>query len=245
MLQELGLAGRRPPTATLTVASPFDWEQQTLCLALETMPDPDHAEFADTLAAILADLRRRVPRQTLVLFTAYRLLQDVAERLRRLDAAEGLFAPERSELLVQAPQVGAGELRERFRRGERTMLLGTTTFWEGVDFPGASLEILVVTKLPFLVPNDPWVQARCEHLRTCGDDPFRDFMLRDAVLRLRQGVGRLLRRATDRGVVLLLDNRLIKRGYGATFLGALPAHVHWLADRAELVEQAREFLDRP
>jgi len=244
MLGELGLSGRRPPTQTVTVASPFIWEEQTRCLGLETMPDPEHADFAEAIAAVLADLRREVPRQTLVLFTAYRLLQDVAERLRRLDAADGLFAGARSELLVQAPLVGAGELRERFRRGRQAMLLGTSTFWEGVDFPGESLEIVVVTRLPFLVPSDPWVQARCDHLRACGEDPFRTFMLRDAVLRLRQGIGRLLRRSSDRGVAILLDNRLIKRGYGTTFLGALPTSVHWLADRQELATAARDFLDR-
>ncbi len=244
MLGELGLSGRRPATLTHAVPSPFAWEQQTVCLALETMPDPDHADFADAIAAVLGDLRRQVPRQTLVLFTAYRLLLDVAERLRRLDDAEGLFASPRAPLLVQAPQVGAGDLRDRFRRGEGAMLLGTSTFWEGVDFPGESLEILVVTRLPFLVPADPWVQARCEHLREAGQDPFGEFMLRDAVLRLRQGVGRLLRRPTDRGAVILLDNRLIKRGYGATFLAALPATVHWLADRAELAARVRDFLTR-
>lgn len=244
MLAELGLSGRRPPTATLAVPSPFDWSEQTLCLAADDMPDPDHADFAEALAAILGDLRDRVPRQTLVLFTAYRLLQDVAERLRRREQEAGLFGAAQAELLVQSPQIGAGELCERFRLGRNAMLLGTSTFWEGVDFPGDRLEILIVTKLPFLVPSDPWVQARCEHLRQCGEDPFREFMLRDAVLRLRQGIGRLLRRTSDRGVVLLLDNRLIKRGYGATFLSALPAPVRWLSGRGALVSAVHDFFDR-
>lgn len=246
MLGELGLAGRRPPAATLAVDSPFDWQKQTLCLALETLPEPDHPEFVDAVTEILADLRREVGRQTLVLFTAYRLLQDVAQRLQRLEEGAGLFAaPPAAELLVQTPQTAAAELGERFRRGRRIMLLGTSTFWEGVDFPGASLEILVVTKLPFLVPNDPWVEARCQHLRSAGEDPFREFMLRDAVLRLRQGVGRLLRRETDRGVVLLLDNRLITRNYGATFLAALPAPLRWLSGRGELTATIRDFLEKP
>ncbi len=244
MLGELGLAGRRPPARTLAVPSSFDWERQTLCLAVENLPGPDHADFPDAVAAVLAELRRQAPRQTLVLFTAYRLLQDVAARLQARDEAADLFAAgERGDLLVQTPQIGAAELRERFRRGRRAMLLGTSTFWEGVDFPGDSLEIVVVTKLPFLVPTDPWVQARCEHMRAAGDDPFRDFMLRDAVLRLRQGVGRLLRRDTDRGVVVLLDNRLIGRNYGATFLSALPAPVRWLAQAGDVAGAVRSFLE--
>ncbi len=243
MLNELGLTGRRPPTGTLTVPSPFAWEEQALCLAPEDMPDPDKPDFADAVAGILSDLRREVPRQTLALFTSYRLLEQVAETVRSGESAD-LFNDRPRELLVQSAHAGPGELRERFRRGRGAMLLGTSTFWEGVDFPGESLEIVVVTKLPFLVPNDPWVQARCEHLRQAGEDPFRDFMVRDAVLRLRQGVGRLLRRRTDRGVILLLDNRLITRRYGATFLSALPAPVRWLPRRDQLAGAVGEFLDR-
>jgi len=244
MLGELGLAGRRPPAVTITVPSPFAWEEQALCLAPEDMPDPDQAGFVEAVAEVLADLRRQAPRQTLVLFTAYRLLQDVADTLARWNADGDLFADPNGELLVQAPHAGAGDLRERFRRSRGAMLLGTSTFWEGVDFPGESLEILVVTKLPFLVPTDPWVQARCEHLRHAGEDPFQEFMVRDAVLRLRQGLGRLLRRRSDRGVILLLDNRLITRRYGATFLAALPAPLRWLPDRGELAAAAAAFLAR-
>ncbi|MBD3220530.1 DEAD/DEAH box helicase [bacterium] len=240
MLSELGLTGRQPRTATLAVPSPFRWDEQSLCLAPERMPDPDTPEFLDAVATVLDDLRREAPRQTLVLFTAYRALQEVAARL-----ADRPEAPGAGPILVQSPQGGVDGLRERFRTGQRSMLLGTSTFWEGVDFPGASLEIVVVTKLPFLVPGDPWVEARCEHLQRAGENAFTAFMLRDAVLRLRQGVGRLLRRDDDRGVILLLDNRLITRQYGATFRDALPAAVRWLDDHHALAAAARRFLDEP
>jgi Rad3-related DNA helicase len=236
MLEALGLAGRRPRAATVDVPSPFAWQEHARCLAPEDMPDPDAPGFPGAVAELLAGLRREVPRQTLVLFTSYRLLQDVADRVATLPA--GTAGP----LLVQRPRVGADVLRERFRRERGAMLLGTATFWEGVDFPGASLEVVVVTKLPFLVPSDPWVAARCEQLRTAGEDPFRSFMLRDAVLRLRQGVGRLLRRRDDRGVILLLDNRLITRPYGTTFRDALPTAVRWLPQARQLATAAREFL---
>jgi len=245
MLGELGLTGRRPATATVTVQSPFAWEEQALCLSAEDLPAPDAPDFADALVDLLADLRGEVGRQTLALFTSYRLLQDTADGLRAREQDADLFDPAAiGELLVQSPRSGPGELRERFRRSRGATLLGTSTFWEGVDFPGESLEVVVVTKLPFLVPSDPWVQARCEHLRAAGQDPFRDFMVRDAVLRLRQGVGRLLRRRRDRGVILLLDNRLVTRGYGATFLAALPAPVRWLPGRSELAAATRDFLER-
>ncbi len=234
MLAELGLMGRHPRTATVAVPSPFRWDQQAVCLAPERIPDPDQGGFAVAIAEVIGDLRREIPRQTLVLFTSYRLLQDVAGLLTH-DHPGG-------ELLVQSPGTGAETLRERFRDSRGATLLGTSTFWEGVDFPGASLEIVVVTKLPFQVPTDPWVQARCEHLRAQGEDPFSSFMVRDAVLRLRQGVGRLLRRSDDRGAILLLDNRLITRRYGTTFREALPAAVTWLPHHRALAGAAREFL---
>ncbi len=121
------------------------------------------------------------------------------------------------------------------------MLLGTATFWEGVDFPGRDLEILVVTKLPFLVPNDPWVEARCEKVAASGENPFTKFMVRDAVLRLRQGFGRLIRRMGDRGVVIILDNRLHTKNYGVTFLSALPAVPTSFGDTDDMIERIDDF----
>lgn len=234
MLDELGLSGRQPRTATVAVPSPFDWDTQAACLAPELIPDADQPGFAEAIADVVRDLRREAPRQTLVLFTSYRLLQDVADRL---SGEPGL------DLLVQSPRGAVDRLRERFTTSRQAVLLGTSSFWEGVDFPGEALEIVVVTKLPFLVPTDPWVAARCERLKAAGEDPFRRFMLRDAVLRLRQGVGRLLRRRQDRGVILLLDNRLITRRYGATFRDALPTAVRWVPHHRALAAAARDALD--
>lgn len=239
MLGELGLGGRRPATECRAVASPFDWDTQTRCLAPERMIGPNQPGFAETIAEVLLELRREVPRQTLVLFTSYKLLDDVAGRL--VNAERGRAS---GTLLVQTPRTGADAIRETFRASRGAMLLGTSTFWEGVDFPGKSLEIVVVTKLPFQVPSDPWVETRCEHMRAAGEDPFKDFMVRDAVLRMRQGVGRLLRRRSDRGVVLLLDNRLISRGYGTTFRTALPTTVQWVPDHRDLAAGARAFLEQ-
>jgi ATP-dependent DNA helicase DinG len=160
------------------------------------------------------------------------------------EEAEGLFAGLAGpppEILLQQPAGETTELLERFRRSHRAVLLGTTTFWEGVDFPGEDLEVLVVTKLPFQVPNDPWVEARCERLQAAGENPFTAFMVRDAVLRLRQGLGRLIRRGDDRGVVVLLDSRLYTKSYGATFLSALPTAPRVCRDPTDLVDRAVAF----
>ncbi len=237
MLRELGLDGRRPATATQVVPSPFDFARQSLFLALETMPAPDAPGYAAAVAEVLLALRRAVRRQTLVLFTSYRLLDAVGAQVQTTAALEGGLG----EIILQTGSGGTGELLARFRRGAGAMLLGVSTFWEGVDFPGEALEVLVVTKLPFLVPSDPWVEARCEQLQATGENAFTSFMVRDAVLRLRQGVGRLLRRDTDRGVVILLDNRLHTKSYGTTFLSALPQRPWYAPDAAALAERVAGF----
>ncbi len=248
MLTELGLRRRQPPATTALVASPFDYARQSLLLSPSQFPAPDQADFGPAVASVLRALRRRVRRKTLVLFTSYQLLRRVAQELEEeTPDVPDLFGPDEAgpgrtlELLTQASAVGAADLLDRFRRSRNAMLLGTSTFWEGVDFPGSDLEILVVTKLPFLVPADPWVEARCERIQAGGENPFTEFMVRDAVLRLRQGLGRLIRRRSDRGVIVLLDNRLHSKSYGVTFLASLPSAPRLGADPEELAAAAAEF----
>ena len=103
----------------------------------------------------------------------------------------------------------------------------------------------MVTKLPFLVPNDPWVEARCERVAAAGDNPFTSFMVRDAVLRLRQGFGRLIRRVSDKGVVIMLDNRLHTKNYGVTFLSALPVVPESFSDTGDLLDRLEDFFNQP
>ena len=186
----------------------------------------------------MRELALGVPRKTMGLFTSYRMIREAEEILLQAGLPED-HVPGGGDLpvlLSQNPRSGTGALLSRFRRHPRAILLGTSTFWEGVDFPGQDLEILVVTKLPFLVPSDPWVEARCESVAAAGENPFTSFMVRDAVLRLRQGFGRLIRRTGDRGVVIILDNRLHTKNYGATFLSALPVMPVSFGDTADLLE---------
>jgi len=147
----------------------------------------------------------------------------------------------RPVLLQQTSGASAAALAADFRRRRRAVLLGTSSFWEGMDFPGDDLEILVVAKLPFQVPSDPWVQARCDHVAARGENPFLDFMVQDAVLRLKQGCGRLIRRPGDKGVVIILDNRLHTKNYGSTFLASLPVLPRSFGDQQEMLARIREF----
>ncbi len=251
MRHELGVRRWQPTARTALIASPFDFQRQAKFLTVPGLPAPDRQDFPEAVARLLSRLLQVARRKTLVLFTSYRALQRVARELAGESGLLGLagaagdaaWAPPLPLPLVlaQSPSADAQELLLRFRRERRAVLLGTNTFWEGVDFPGTELEILVVTKLPFLVPDDPWVEARCERIAAEGENPFETFMVRDAVLRLRQGIGRLIRRADDRGVVVLLDSRLHTKPYGITFLNALPAPPRYCADAAELAGQVTDF----
>jgi ATP-dependent DNA helicase DinG len=241
MMQELGLTRRRPPTRTRTCPSPFDYHEQSLILTPSRFPDPSSPQFNRAVGEVIRDVAHGLGRKTMGLFTSYRAIREAAGIL---EAAPGAGGPSAPVVLMQSPHGGAGALLEQFRARERAVLLGTATFWEGVDFPGEALEILVVAKLPFLVPNDPWVEARCERLAAAGENPFTAFMVRDAVLRLRQGFGRLIRRSTDRGVVIILDGRLHTKNYGTTFLGALPVMPVPFGDTPDLLDRIDGFFRR-
>jgi Rad3-related DNA helicase len=244
MLGELGLSRRRPSTPTWTSPSPFDYHRQALILTPQHFPDPGAPDFGRAVGETLAGLAAAAPHKTLGLFTSYRAISDAVDALAAAGFPADVETGDGPLILAQTPRTSTAALLERFRGHRRAMLLGTATFWEGVDFPGEDLEILVVAKLPFLVPSDPWVEARCERLQAMGENPFTQFMVRDAVLRLRQGVGRLIRRREDRGVVLLLDNRLHTKNYGTTFLGALPVLPASYGDDADLRARIEDFFRR-
>ena len=241
LMGELGLTRRQPATQTFTCPSPFDYNNQVRILTPRNFPAPGAPEFGRAVGEVMRALGLNANHKTMGLYTSYKMIRESA---RVLDEA-GLSADEKTScgpvILAQSPRIPAATMLDRFRRHRRAMLLGTATFWEGVDFPGRDLEILVVTKLPFLVPNDPWVEARCEKVAASGDNPFTKFMVRDAVLRLRQGFGRLIRRMGDRGVVIILDNRLHTKNYGVTFLGALPAVPASFSDNDDMVARIDEF----
>ena len=170
--------------------------------------------------------------------TARHALQSLARQLREL---LGEAAP----ILSQGLSGSRSRLATRFTDTPGAILLGLDSFWEGVDFPGEALELLVIPKLPFLVPDEPLVAARCQRLRGIGEEPFSAYVLPEAVLRLRQGFGRLLRRPQDRGAVVLLDARLETREYGGEFLESLPVPSRVFDETASLVQHVVEWLGGP
>ena len=194
----------------LAVGSPFDHQRQALLVLPTDVALPGEEPFVEETARLIEDVARTLDGRTLVLFTSHASLRDVSARLGALES-EGLA------VLTQGVDGSRRALLERFAQG-RAVLLGTQSFWEGVDLPGDVLRCVVIARLPFSVPDDPLVQGRAERY----DDPFLQFQLPQAALRLRQGFGRLIRTKTDYGAVVLLDRRIVTRDYGDVLLGSLP-----------------------
>lgn len=227
----LGLGEERGlPYASASYPSPFPLERNMRVAVYDGGPD-EAAAVSDVVAALAA----ATPRNVLVLFTAHERLRRVRTRLA------GLLEPGRL-LLAQDVDGPAGLLVDRFRAARGAVLLGVQSLWEGVDFPGEALELLVVAKLPFSVPDDPLVEARAERLRERGLEPFRADAVPEAVMRFRQGVGRLIRRSDDRGVLVVCDPRLATASYRGPFLAALPSEPGRWRDATELAAEAARFL---
>ena len=201
----------------MVLASPFDYLSQALLCLPTDLRQLDDPLFLEQVAAVVGDIAETIDGRTLVLFTSHTQLRDVADRLHIRTA--------RSHLQVLAQNVDGTrrQLLTQFQDNPRSILLGSSSFWEGIDVPGDGLSCVVIVRLPFRVPNDPLQLARSANLA----DPFGQLALPEAVLRLKQGFGRLIRRQSDRGAVVLMDYRIANRTYGAAFLEALPrAAVH-------------------
>lgn len=221
--QPLGIEDAR----TERWGSPFDYPRQALLLVPQGMPDPASAGYVGAVVELAVSLLGHSRGRAFLLFTSHRALREAAERLApRIDFP----------LLVQgsAPR---SELLTRFRQLGNAVLLGTASFWEGVDVRGEALSCVIIDKLPFASPGDPVLAARIDALRREGGNPFRDLQLPQAVLTLKQGAGRLIRDASDRGVLVVCDPRLLGRSYGRAFLDSLPP----MARTRELADVGRFF----
>jgi Rad3-related DNA helicase len=234
LAERLGLGERwGMPYEVASYPSPFPLERQMKVFVYEG--DGDEAA---AVSEVVAELARATGRNQLVLFTAHERLRRARERLlTRLGTA--------GPLLAQEWDGPAGVLAERFRLERGAVLLGVQSLWEGVDFPGEALEILVVAKLPFSVPDDPLVEARGERLREQGLEPFQHDAVPEAVLRFRQGVGRLIRRSDDRGILVVCDQRLVGASYRRPFLDSLPVAPERTRDPRVVAAGAARFLGAP
>jgi len=219
---------------TLILKSPFDYRKNTLVMVPIDMPPPNQGDFIPTLGLFLDTLLVRVGGRSLVLFTSYRAMRQVASLCRESLQRRGL------RLLLQ----GEGQrpwLLHELKNNFNTVLFATDSFWEGIDVKGRALECLVIVRLPFKVPSDPVQIARLEYIAACGGNPFYDYSLPQTALKLKQGVGRLIRSRDDRGVIVICDRRLATSRYGARLRSVLPPGELIVRPGGELITRAAEF----
>ena len=215
---------------TLLLDAPFNYEEQVFLAVPAYFPDPRSVEFRPAVKKFLEQLALEQRRGTLVLFTAYSMLNEMYENLRIT------FESEKIPLLAQGINGSRHLIINKFKDVPNSVLFGTDSFWEGIDVPGAALEILLITKLPFDVPSEPIIQAKAEMIEKQGGNPFMEYTIPEAVIKFRQGFGRLIRSKSDYGAVLVLDNRIVKKMYGRVFLESLPVKAKIFHSENELWE---------
>ncbi|HEV2107536.1 MAG TPA: helicase C-terminal domain-containing protein, partial [Thermomicrobiales bacterium] len=229
----LGVEGPRE----LMVPSPFDYSRSTLLYLADDIPEPNHPRYQQALHQGIIEACAATRGRALVLFTSHAALQAAYRAVKRPLEELGIV------VLAQRSDGNPRQLIERLRHSSDTVVLGTASFWEGIDVAGQALSLLIITKLPFSVPSDPVFAARGELIEEEGGHAFGDYAVPRAVLKFKQGFGRLIRSSEDRGVCAVLDRRVISKRYGRSFVESLPECALTVGSLADLPEAAAAWLD--
>lgn len=238
-LQRMGL--EKMPSArmkTLTLGSPFNFSKQALVCVPQFLPSPKSSGFQEEVNKFLKNLVSQVNRGTMALFTSHQMLNQTYKNIKTDLQSEGIL------LLAQGINGTRASITEQFKLDPNSMLLGTNSFWEGIDLPGETLQILGIIRLPFAVPSEPLVAAHLEEIEKQGKNSFLHYTVPEAILKFRQGFGRLIRNKTDRGAVVVLDNRVLNTNYGKAFLKALPVSHQTFQKPQEMINTIQTWFDQ-
>ncbi|MEX0999957.1 MAG: helicase C-terminal domain-containing protein [Thermodesulfobacteriota bacterium] len=219
----------------LILPSPFNYEEQLLLAIPDDIPEPGNVGYAEAISELIRDAVKASKGNALILFTSYTLLETVYRKIHEELEDEGILA-------LKQGAFPRAKLLDKFRIEDNSVLFATDSFWEGVDVPGDALKLVIITRLPFRVPTEPIIEARVEYMENQGLNSFTDYSVPVAVLKFKQGFGRLIRTKTDKGVVLVLDKRLISKFYGKFFLNSLPKCTKLVDSSDNIINNIKLFI---
>ena len=219
----------------LILPSPFDYEEQLLLTIPDDIPEPGNVGYAEAISELIRDAVKASNGNALILFTSYTLLETVYRKIHEELEDEGI-------LTLKQGAFPRARLLDKFRIEDNSVLFATDSFWEGVDVPGDALKLVIITRLPFRVPTEPIIEARVEYMENQGLNSFMDYSVPVAVLKFKQGFGRLIRTRTDKGAVLVLDKRLISKFYGKFFLNSLPISARLVDSSENVINNLKLFI---